>query len=51
MKRQRTVLGLQGLVSGYTLLHHEEQEPDATESTPSKNTSKPTPDTTKKPTK
>ena len=28
MKKQRTVLGLQGLVSGYTLLHRKYEAPD-----------------------
>jgi hypothetical protein len=31
MKSKRTVLGLQGLVSGYALIHHDEQESDTNE--------------------
>lgn len=42
MKKQRIVLGLQGLVSGYTLLHHKEEEPDDAKSpTPTKSIPKP----------
>jgi hypothetical protein len=51
MKKQKIVLGLQGLVSGYTLLHHDEQEADSMDATPSKSAPRPSKSLSEPPTK